>query len=168
MNDRNSKLKELFGEMSDISDDESQPPRDRPPTPGKDIVFVPRVGTVVQRGDRETARRIAAIATPPPPPPAKRRREGPSSPPPPVTLPEPACPATITDTDVAVPVSIGRPDREMPPPGHGGCSASWRSNLQPVHPPAGLSCPRDGRWISRSSRYTGTASTSFGSPGTAG
>jgi len=78
MNNRKSKLKELFGEMSDFSDNESPPPRDRPPTPGKNMVVPPRVGTTVQRGDRETARWTAAMATPPPPPPAKRRTEDPA------------------------------------------------------------------------------------------
>jgi len=119
--------------MSDISDDESQPPRDRPPTPGKDIVIVPRVGTVVQRGDRETARRIAAIATPPPPP-AKRRREGPKSPPPPVTLQEPACAAIITDTDIAVPVGVGTEAR----PRDAAAAGTWRvPRIAKVEPPTG-------------------------------
>jgi len=65
--------------MSDFSDDEFTPTRDRPPTPGKKIAMMPRVGITVQRGDRETARRTAALATPPPLPPTKRQTEGPTS-----------------------------------------------------------------------------------------
>jgi len=78
MDKRKLKLKELFGEMSDFSDDEIPPTRDRPPIPGKKIIIMPRVGTTVQRGDREAARRTAAMATPPPPPPTKRWTEDPA------------------------------------------------------------------------------------------
>jgi len=49
---RQRKIEELFGEMSDFSDEEVLSSRDRPPTPGKKIIItVPRVGTVTQRGD---------------------------------------------------------------------------------------------------------------------
>jgi len=170
MNNRKTKLKELFGDMSDFSDEEMQPPRDRPPTPGKDIVIVPRVGTMVQRGDRETDRRVAAIATPPPPPPAKRRREGPMAPPPPDTLPEPACAATITDTNIAVPVGVGTEAR----PRDAAAAGTWRVpriaevDLQPVHHPSGLSCPRDEQWTSRSMQSTEAGNINSGSPANGG
>jgi len=180
MNDRNSKLKELFGEMSDFSDEESQPSRDRPPTPGRDIIIVPRVGTTVQRGDRETARRAAAMAAPPPPLPTKCRAEGPAS---------PTRKSVVNDANVERATSLspaegrtttGAPgaadsvaanlgiDARTPSLGDGGRPESWSSRRRPDRRLFGLCCPRDGRWISRSSRYTESGSTSFGSPVTAG
>jgi len=80
MNKQQEKLKELFGEMSDFSDEETIASRDRPPTPGRKKRTVPRVGTWVQRGDRESAQRAAVMASPPPPPPTRRRNGGPTPP----------------------------------------------------------------------------------------
>jgi len=131
MAERKRKLKELFGEMSDLSDEEMPPPRDRPPTPGKKLTIVPRVGTTTQRGDRETARRNAAIASPPPPPPNKRRAggpaprggeiasvEGPTSPPAPETIGTDAQPPDVITAGEwrTPPVLEYGPPPEGPPP----------------------------------------------------
>jgi len=143
MNNRKLKLKELFGEMSDFSDDESPPPRDRPPTPGKNISIVPRVGTTVQRGDRETARRTAAMTTPPPPPPTKRGTEGPaplakrSGPTSPPDVPaEPVYAVSAPEAVVVVPVDDGTEGR----PREDDAGGEWRllrvkESERPAGPP---------------------------------
>jgi len=142
MGKRKLKMKELFGEMSDFSDDENPPPRDRPPTPGKNIVIMPRVGTTVQRGDREAARWTAAMTTPPPPPPTKRRTEGPASlakkngPTSPPDVPaEPVCAVSAPEAAVAVPVGVGT---EVRPRDAAAAAGTWRvPHIAEVEPPIG-------------------------------
>jgi len=178
---RKQRMTELFGEISDSSGKETLPFRDRPSTLEKKLTLVPRVGTVTQRGSRETARRNAAIVSPPPPLLTRRRTDGPA----------PRGGVNVANggrTDVTT--ILGRPHRHRDecsrgchyhsrkhrdqcpatdrPLEDGGRPAPWRASLRPAHHPSELSCRPDVPWTTPFSPFTAAGSTNSGSPAIAG
>jgi len=134
---------------------------------------VPHIGTTTQRGDRETARRTAAIASPSPPSLTKRRADGPTPPAKRSVIniiniegPKSALPTEVSansidaatrppEAVVTVPVDV-RTDARPPDTAAAG---KWRppravEGEPPTGPPSGLFCPPGARSTSHSTPCT--------------
>jgi len=183
---RKLKLEELFGEMSDLSDEETLPPRDRPPTPGRRLTIVPRVGkrkhsAVIERrrGEMPRLRRLRRPHRLNAEPMNRRHRQKGAS------LSSPILRGQEHHHHLKASRTSGMPQhdpwrsktlllgpepdhRRSPPPGNGGCLALRRASLRPDHHPSGLFYLREGRSTSRTSQFIEAGSINSGSPATDG